>query len=98
MDSLPSIMPYAMVNAAPTPTHTAYDVPTGKVFRVYDNPNMLSKQATMKMMVGRGCENPSDFPSATAQTHSMHPDATRTIQAITAFLSVEAYLPCIVFS
>ena len=58
------------VSAAPTPTHTAYAVPIGMCLVAQPRPSMLSASATKKTTDGPRTDNPSDVPSAVAQTAS----------------------------
>ncbi|KOV81729.1 hypothetical protein ADL03_27340 [Nocardia sp. NRRL S-836] len=44
--SAPVIIAHVTVSAAPTPTHTAYAVPTGTRFIATESPTMLSVAAT----------------------------------------------------
>src|SRR5690606_18956726 len=79
--SAPVSMANATVNAAPMPTHTAYEVPVGRLRIAIARPTMLSANATTNTTLGPSRVRPSDFPRAVAHTASITPDTTNTNHA-----------------
>jgi anti-sigma B factor antagonist len=84
--SEPVTMPNTTVSDAPMPTQTAYAVPVGRVRIAKASPAMLSARPTPKTNDGTSRENPSERPSATAQTASRTPETTSTDHAMTTTL------------
>src|SRR6187402_1863111 len=75
--SAPVIIAYATVSDAPMPTQTAYAVPVDMSRIAQASPPMLATSVTPKITLGQSLVNPSDLPSAVAQTASRIPDRTR---------------------
>src|SRR5690242_19001175 len=65
------------------PTHTAYEVPTGKSRMATARPTMLNESARKKTTDGANRRRPSDLSSAVAHTASSAPDTISTSQDMT---------------
>src|SRR5690606_11417830 len=73
-------MPRIAVPTAPTPTHTAYAVPTGNAFMASPSRYTLIAIDARVAAVGKGRVNPSVYFRPMAQPISNRPATKRTIQ------------------
>jgi|GEM_PF-6179277 len=81
-DSPSNIMPRTAVPTAPTPTHIAYAVPTGRDFMAMPSrPRLIIMESTVPT-VGQRRVNPSVYLSPIAQPTSNKPATTRINQFI----------------
>ncbi len=75
-------MPRIAVPTAPTPTHTAYEVPTGSdLIAIPSKPRLIAIAATVPT-VGHSRVKPSVYFRPIAQPTSNGPASTRRSQAI----------------
>lgn len=71
-----------MVAVAPTPTHTAYAVPTGRDFMAHARPPMEIAQEMRKTRLGMRRVKPAERSRAMAHTASKAPERTRISQGM----------------
>src|SRR5262249_16110980 len=75
-------MPTIATPNAPIPTHTAYAVPTGKLFNATESITKLVTAAARPIVLGQKRVNPSANFSATAHTISRRPAPIKMVQAM----------------
>ena len=91
IDSAPLAHAYSAVATAPTPTQTAYPVPTGMDFNAQASPPMETTAPTTTQIRGTSLVKPSVRARFTAQIVSHKPESIKTIHAATALPSVSAF-------
>src|SRR5688572_16017867 len=80
--------PSTAVPTAPTPTQTAYAVPTGSDLRAIPSSAMLANNATAVHKVGQTRVKPSVYLSPIAQPTSNNPATTKVSQAAVAVIAL----------